>query len=125
MPKDQQRPASCRLRNPALPIAQRGWLTPAYITTSPVRRLAARFSPRPMPRPCRLCGAAGVSPFPEQPPWRRPNCNGPVARAGVDRVMDGFVTETMLDESETEMRVSRPHGAPAFDELVALSLIHI
>ena len=34
-------------------------------------------------------------------------------------MMDGFVTETMLDESETEMRVSRPHGAPAFDELVA------
>ncbi|TDH63106.1 sigma-70 family RNA polymerase sigma factor [Dankookia rubra] len=33
--------------------------------------------------------------------------------------MDGFVTETMLDESETEMRVSRPHGAPAFEELVA------
>ena len=33
--------------------------------------------------------------------------------------MDGFVTETMLDESETEMRVSRPLGAPAFDDLVA------
>ncbi|MFZ4405682.1 MAG: sigma-70 factor domain-containing protein, partial [Paracraurococcus sp.] len=33
--------------------------------------------------------------------------------------MDGFVTETMLDESETELRVSRPLGAPAFEELVA------
>src|SRR4051794_41536049 len=72
-----------------------------------------------MPRPCRLCGPTGVSPFPEQPPWRRPNCNGPAARAGVDRVMDGFVTETMLDESEAEVRVSRPLGAPAFEALVA------
>ncbi|MCB4823193.1 sigma-70 family RNA polymerase sigma factor [Roseicella aerolata] len=33
--------------------------------------------------------------------------------------MDGFVTETMLDESEAELRVSRPLGAPAFEALVA------
>src|SRR5690242_2182929 len=39
--------------------------------------------------------------------------------AGVDRVMDGFVTETMLDEGEGEVRVSRPLGAPAFEALVA------
>lgn len=34
-------------------------------------------------------------------------------------MMDGFVTETMLDESEAELRVSRPLGAPAFEALVA------
>ncbi|MDO9707106.1 sigma-70 family RNA polymerase sigma factor [Paracraurococcus lichenis] len=33
--------------------------------------------------------------------------------------MDGFVTETMLDEGEGEVRVSRPLGAPAFEALVA------
>ncbi|MBK1659711.1 sigma-70 family RNA polymerase sigma factor [Paracraurococcus ruber] len=33
--------------------------------------------------------------------------------------MDGFVTETMLDEGEAEVRVSRPLGAPAFEALVA------
>lgn len=33
--------------------------------------------------------------------------------------MDGFVTETMLDENEAEVRVSRPLGAPAFEALVA------
>ncbi|TCZ65514.1 sigma-70 family RNA polymerase sigma factor [Roseicella aquatilis] len=33
--------------------------------------------------------------------------------------MDGFVTETMLDESEPDVRVSRPLGAPAFEALVA------
>ncbi|MFC7541591.1 hypothetical protein ACFQU2_21955 [Siccirubricoccus deserti] len=33
--------------------------------------------------------------------------------------MDGFVTDTMLDEAEPELRSSRPLGAPNLDALVA------
>jgi len=33
--------------------------------------------------------------------------------------MDGFVTDTMLDEAEPELRTSRPLGAPSLEALVA------
>src|SRR5919205_170316 len=71
------------------------------LSPHPSRAAKTRVPPHWPNSPCRLFGAASVCrPGRGIAPAQVDMQAGRRVRPGVDRVMDGFVTETMLDEGE-------------------------